>query len=418
MERSFPADDGLLAGRYRLVAKHASGARGEVFLVQDQETGEDLAVKLLSHLNDSSTVRATEGLLARLRRVHHPGVPRFHQLQSHGSHWFLTMEYIRGRSLEELLNERTRLPPAESARIVARCAEALHALHEQALLHGDIKPANLILDHEGEPHLIDCALEVPSASQGSGQSEVAVGTPHYLAPETVSGSGADLRADLYSLGVVLFRCLTGRLPFVGKDTVELIAAHLADPPVAPSSLIDGVSAGLDEVVLRAMAKDPDDRYQSATELATGIWRAVGMPPTPRRSGRLRPRVLLIESEEGLRGVIHTMLDAAGALVIEASDHLDGMRLAREHTFTAVFVGIEADGEIQADTLIRALKQDGMRRPRVLVVFASPASAFGEEEALAAGADVYMTKPVPVELFRKVLQSLHSESVEPSDLNGS
>ena len=224
----------------------------------------------------------------------HPNVIPIYEAGASGGDLFIAMRYVEGTDLRTLLHESGALEPASTLAIVRQVAAALDAAHEQGLVHRDVKPGNVLLARQrgsvaGEHvYLSDFGLTKRSASDsgitGTGQF---VGTLDYAAPEQFKGGVPDARTDVYSLGCVLFECLTGRPPFTSENDAGLMYAHLQEPPPSVTPLNRDLPGEIDRVVATAMAKDPGDRQQTAGALADDAARALGigaeMSPAETRS---------------------------------------------------------------------------------------------------------------------------------------
>jgi serine/threonine protein kinase len=243
---------------------------GMVYRALDRELGEQVALKILRSelVSDAASVERFKREIRLARHISSKHVVRTYDIGERDGVYFLTMEYVHGITVRELLHTRGRLGVAPTLAIACQLAYSLAAAHEQGVVHRDIKPENLLLDASGVLKVMDFGVARPTGA-ASGLTEVGllVGTPSYMAPEQLFGEAFDQRADLYAAGVVLFECLTGRLPFEASSPVALIARVLRDPAPAPASLDPEIPAGVSEVVQRLLAKDPDDRFPSAADLA-------------------------------------------------------------------------------------------------------------------------------------------------------
>ena len=274
-------EERVLQGRYRLVAPIARGGMAEVWEGLDEVLTRPVAVKLLhEHL------AADENFRARFRReavaaarLGHPSVVATFDTGDDGDIPFIVMELVRGRTLRALINDGPLSPPAAAA-IAIQVGEALAAAHQAGIVHRDVKPGNVLLC-AGMP--VGSPASVKVADFGIARAATAttditditqpgtlLGTTKYLAPEQVQGAEPDARSDIYSLGVVLYEMVTGRAPFSADTAVATAMAHVNDEPVRPRLVKAGIPRSLEQVVLRAMAKDPDSRYQSAEEFVAAL----------------------------------------------------------------------------------------------------------------------------------------------------
>ncbi|HXT21520.1 MAG TPA: protein kinase, partial [Thermoanaerobaculia bacterium] len=265
----------VLDGRYLLEEKLGTGSFGVVFRARDQEKQRPVAVKVLkSALGDSREA------LERLRResrsareLHHPNAVEVHELRvTADSVAFLVMEYLEGHGLDVELREHRVLSPQRAAEVLLPVCEVLAAAHARELVHRDIKPANVFLQEtpEGERiKVLDFGLAKPLASSALERSITLegsiLGSPAYMAPERLRNQPYDGRADVYSLGVMLYEMLTGRLPFVSADgdPLAVVTMHLTDEPRPPRMLRPDLPEAIEALVLAALAKDPQQRPQAS-----------------------------------------------------------------------------------------------------------------------------------------------------------
>jgi hypothetical protein len=262
----------LLAGRYQLLEKLADGALAGVWRGHDQILGRDVAVKLLH-----PQLAADESFANRFRHeavgaasLNHPGVVGVFDTGQHEGLPYIVMELVQGRTVRQLLETSGPLEPPRAARIAADAAVALDYAHRAGVVHRDVKPANILLTSAGEVKVSDFSIAKVAGIEDVTRTGEMLGTAGYLAPEQVSGNEVDGRADVYSLGVCLYEMLTGRAPFKSGSTLETAMAHLNAEVLPPRAVRAGVSRELDAVVLKAMSKNREDRYQSAQEMASAL----------------------------------------------------------------------------------------------------------------------------------------------------
>ncbi|MGE0707947.1 MAG: protein kinase [Planctomycetota bacterium] len=271
---ALPREGEVLDGRYRIEGLLGRGGMGAVFRAVDLQRGAPVALKvLLPALTGPELLQRFEReaqLAARVDR--HEGVVRVHAFGRHHGAPYCVMELLEGEELGALI--RAGLPCERAARILARAARTLAACHEHGVVHRDVKPANLLVLAGDQPKLLDFGLARDDTVERLTRTGELLGTPSYMAPEQVDRAHtADARADVYSLGAVLYLALTGRAPFEGAVAQVLREVLLEDPP-PPRSLRPEAPPALEAVCLKAMAKDPAARYQSAAELADELERAL------------------------------------------------------------------------------------------------------------------------------------------------
>jgi serine/threonine protein kinase len=273
-----PALPTVLAERYQLDRSLGNGGMGEVFEATDLTLHRNVAVKLLSpSLVQDEPARARFLREARaLAQVNSPHVVAVYDAGEDDQRPYLVMELVEGTTLEHELERTGRLEPARAVAIAKDIASGLGAAHERGIVHRDVKPSNVFLTPSDVAKIGDfgiARLERPDATLTlTGQT---FGSPPYMAPEQATGGKVDARADLYSLGCVLFQMLAGRRPFSGDDAVSLVYQHVHSTPPRVDSLVPAVPAELGALVAGLMAKDPDDRPASAEE----VRRALGSVPT-------------------------------------------------------------------------------------------------------------------------------------------
>src|SRR5262249_47516659 len=213
-------------------------------------------------------------------RIQHPGIVQVHEVGEHHGLPFLVMELVPGGSLARRLREAA-LVPAEAASLVQQLARALHAAHRRGIVHRDMKPGNVLIDADGRPRITDFGLaRWVEESEALTRTSAVVGTPSYMAPEQAHGSGQLVgpACDVYSLGAVLYECLTGRPPFKAATAVDTLLQVLHDEPAAPRQLNARVPADLETIALKCLQKEPARRYASAEELAEELGRFLAGEP--------------------------------------------------------------------------------------------------------------------------------------------
>jgi serine/threonine-protein kinase len=262
----------IFAGRYEVKEVLGAGGMGVVYRAFDRELGEPVAIKTLrpdTVAGDPVALERFKQEIRLARKIAHRNVVRTYDLGEVDGLYYLTMEFVEGTSLKALIESRGRLPAPVTLTIGKQLCRALEVAHDQGIIHRDIKPQNIVVDPNGFLKVMDfgiARLANPPKGKGLTEAGMAIGTPDYMSPEQLSGQELDPRSDLYSTGVVLFECLTGRLPFEAETPWSLIAKHIEQEPPSPRSMNAEVPDAIAQVVLRAMAKDRERRYQTAVEL--------------------------------------------------------------------------------------------------------------------------------------------------------
>jgi eukaryotic-like serine/threonine-protein kinase len=266
----------LLADRYELRSRLGRGGMAEVYRAVDRRLGREVAVKVLAGhlLSDPRSVQRFQREGRTAAALNHPNVVDVYDAASEGNTHYLVMELVEGPTLADIIAREGPLPERRALDIAGRIAAALQVAHERGLVHHDVKPGNVLFDSDDNVKVADFGI----ARAASSDITTIQGTPPYVAPEQARGGRADPRSDVYSLGCVLFEMLTGRPPFVGDGASSVIMQHLERPPPRVSDLRDDVSTHVDDIVSRALAKEPGQRYQSAEDFRADIDRvAAGKP---------------------------------------------------------------------------------------------------------------------------------------------
>ena len=265
--------EGFTLGRYELRRRIAQGGMSEVYLAYDRRVRRQVAIKVL-YGRDVSFVRRFEREALAVGALSHNHILPLYDFGEQSPWYYLVMPYIEGGTLRDYLLKRKQLTLEEAASFVDQIAAALQYAHDSKVVHRDVKPSNILLRHDGYAYLADFGLAKALMEAESLTSEGAmVGTPEYMAPEQSKGE-SDYRSDIYSLGVILYQMLTGRVPFMAESPVAISLKHIQTTPISPGELNSAIPPLIEKVILKAMAKDPAQRYQQAQELSNAYWKAL------------------------------------------------------------------------------------------------------------------------------------------------
>ena len=249
-----------------------AGGMATVFKGTDQTLGRTVAIKILSEdlAQDPSFVTRFRLEAQAAASLTHPNIVAVYDTGSDGETHYIVMEYLEGRTLHQILNEDGTVPPEEVASIGADVAQALAEAHEKGIVHRDVKPGNIMISRNGNAKVMD--FGIAKAATGGNLTQVGsiLGTVAYLSPEQARGEPVDGRSDIYALGALLYQMLTGSLPLKGDTYVEMVHKLNHEDPVTPSASNPGVPPKLDAAIMRSLAKDPKDRYQTGTEMAADL----------------------------------------------------------------------------------------------------------------------------------------------------
>ncbi len=258
----------VLGGRYRVEARIGSGGMAEVFRGLDTVLDRTVAIKVLlpQFARDAGFVARFSREAQAAARLNHPDIVGVYDTGTDGDTKFIVMEFIEGRTLAEFLASGGRPSTTQAVDLAQRVAQALSAAHAQGIVHRDIKPANIMVTRDGSLKVMDFGIARMSTDITAPQTSSVLGTPTYLSPEQAQGQPVDARSDIYSLGILLYELLVGRPPFTGDSPVAIAYKQVNETPVPPSQLNPDVPPRLDAVVMKALAKNPANRYQTAESL--------------------------------------------------------------------------------------------------------------------------------------------------------
>jgi serine/threonine-protein kinase len=265
------------AGRYEVKEILGAGGMGVVYRAFDRELQEPVAIKTLkpeAMAGGSAGLERFKQEIRLARKIAHRNVVRTYDLGEQNGMYYLTMEYVEGTSLKQLIVSRGKLPVSVTLTVGKQICRALEVAHAEGVIHRDIKPQNIVVEPSGFLKVMDFGIARLANPKGKGLTEAgtSIGTPDYMSPEQLSGAELDPRSDLYAAGVVLFECVTGRVPFEAETTWALVAKHLEEEPPDPRKLNSDVPPALAAVILKAMAKTPANRYATATEMHDALAR--------------------------------------------------------------------------------------------------------------------------------------------------
>jgi serine/threonine-protein kinase len=273
-----------IGGRYRIETPLGQGGMSAVYKGADPNLRRTVAVKLIhSHLaQDPEFVRRFEEEAASVAQLRHPNIIQVYDFNHDGDTYFMVLEFVSGESLhEKLLNLRAHnkiMPLDQTVDIMAVVADAVHYAHQRGLIHRDLKPANVMINATGQPILMDFGIAKILGGQQHTVTGVVIGTPAYMAPEQARGEHPDHRVDIYALGAMLFEMVTGRVPFDSTEPLGVLLKHVTDPVPDIRTINPNVPEALVAVIEKALAKKPDDRFQSARDLAAAL-RHISLAPT-------------------------------------------------------------------------------------------------------------------------------------------
>ena len=269
----------VFAQRYRLEEFVGKGGMALVFRANDLRTGHDVAVKVLRPEFNSDAEfleRFQREALAASKMSHH-NIVNLLDVGEEDGYRYLVMEYMRGRTLKDIITEKGSLPEPVAGQIAIRILSALQHAHDNGIIHRDIKPQNILINAEGMVKVADFGIARVAGSNTLTKGDSVMGSVHYFSPEQARGEDVTAASDIYSVGVVMYEMLTGRVPFDGDTPVSIALQHISAPPKAPSLLVGTISPAMEQVVLTAMSKEMRNRYRDAADMARAIRGALQNP---------------------------------------------------------------------------------------------------------------------------------------------
>ncbi|OLC22952.1 MAG: hypothetical protein AUH40_12170 [Chloroflexi bacterium 13_1_40CM_65_17] len=317
-------------GKYIVKGELGRGGMGAVYLAEQPGLGREVAIKELiqSAIADPVALKRFMQEAQVMARASHPNLVQVHDLEQIGDANYIVLEFVRGKSLRDRLNQST-LPLPQTFAIMHGVLQALDYAHKRAIVHRDMKPENVLISEEGDVKVADFGIARLMDDSGAGSTATktgtTVGTPQYMSPEQVASSKVDGRSDLYSAGIMFYELVVGQPPFTASEAdgpFTLMAKHVQAPPKPPSVHRPGLDLGLEEVILKALAKRPEDRYQTGQEFDDAMTR-IADRLTPGWLRSLQPGADLTKMAPGATPYPGAIPAIAGMPVMPAASPMPG-----------------------------------------------------------------------------------------------
>ena len=381
-EENLPSlKEGDKLGKYEVVRQLGKGGMGAVYLAFDPMIERQVAIKVLPP-QIASQGNALKRFLGEARatgKLNHPNVVAIYDIDQDRDQYYLVMELVQGGSVGDLL---TNGPVSwqQACRLAADACDGLQAAHAAGLVHRDVKPDNLMVTNEGRVKVVDFGLSkltdaVHETRMGLTSAGQILGTPHYMSPEQFQGQAIDARSDVYSMGGTFYTLLTGERPFAAAaNVIHLMTAHAKQPPPDPSDVNSSIPAACGEIVARAMAKDPDKRYQTAGDLASALRAAAGGGldggSAPAMSARPLRAAVVAEPSKMQAMMLGNTIRGAGAETVVTCDAISAARSQREAPSVDLLVTAMVLADGKGSDLIRDLRENPLYAETVLVLHSS------------------------------------------------
>lgn len=254
--------------RYQIIKSIGEGGMANVYLAYDTILDRDVAVKVLRGdlANDEKFVRRFQREALNASSLSHPNIVEVYDVGDDNGQYFIVMEYIEGKNLKDLLKKRGKLTVSEVVDIMSQIADGLSVAHDSYIIHRDIKPQNIMILENGLIKITDFGIAMALNATQLTQTNSVMGSVHYLPPEQASGKGSTLKSDIYSMGILMYELLTGKLPYRGDNAVEIALKHLKEPLPSIKDEIDDIPQSVENVILKSAAKNPKNRYNDAREM--------------------------------------------------------------------------------------------------------------------------------------------------------
>lgn len=265
-----------ISGRYKIIDMIGGGGMANVYLVHDMILDRDVALKMLrlDFANDEEFIRRFHREAQSATSLAHPNIVSIYDVGEEDGLYYIVMEYVEGQTLKQYIQQNAPLRVDEALEIMKQLTSAISHAHQNHIVHRDIKPHNILLDRKGNVKITDFGIAMALSATSITQTNSVLGSVHYLSPEQARGGTANKKSDIYSLGIVLFELLTGRLPFSGESAVSIALKHLQSETPSPKRWNPTLPQSVENIVLKATAKDPFHRYNSVEELEEDLYTAL------------------------------------------------------------------------------------------------------------------------------------------------
>lgn len=308
-------EDKVFANRYKIIKKIDSGGMANIYLANDMKLSRNVALKIMypQLASDQNFVERFKREAKSMSTLSHPYIVTIYDWGKEKETYYMVMEYFSGENLSQIINKRGVLPTNEVIDISIKICDALEAIHKQGIIHRDIKPSNILITKENDIKITDFGIVKDSAPSLT-QTGSILGTAQYISPEQARGLKLEKSSDIYSLGIVIYEMLTGDPPFRGDDSLSVALRHIREKPIPILNIVKNVSKNLENVVMRCLSKDPEDRYSSVAKLKEDLIRCKNGLPVEELSKTIKTKIIPENKTLFSKG-LQTIKNIKGARVI-------------------------------------------------------------------------------------------------------
>jgi serine/threonine protein kinase len=288
---------GKVVGSYKITEKIGEGGMGSVFKGIDTMLEREVAIKMLrpDFTRDAEIAERFRAEAVTLAKLNHPNIATLHNFFRHEDDYFMVMEFVRGETLEDLIKKRGALPSDRAIFFFGSALEGIGHAHTMGIIHRDIKPANMMLTEKGSLKVMDFGIARVLGTTRMTRQGTIIGTVAYMAPEQIKGQDSDARTDIYSLGILLYEMVTGRVPFESDSEYGIMMAQINEAPPPPRSIVPQIPLHLEQAIMRALAKNPDARFQTVGEFRMALESNQAIPTVARENRAVTAPTAVIET---------------------------------------------------------------------------------------------------------------------------
>jgi len=397
------------ANRYQIIEELGKGGMGRVYKAIDKEVDAKIALKLIKPeiASHKKTIQRFRNELKVARDISHKNVCRMYDLNKEKGSYYITMEYVSGEDLKSFIRRSRQLTAGTAITIAKQVCEGLTEAHKLGVVHRDLKPQNIMIDREGNARIMDFGIARSLSGKGITGAGVMIGTPEYMSPEQAEVKEIDQRSDIYSLGIIMYEMVTGRVPFEGETPLGIAMKHKSEMPKNPTELNSQIPEDLSQVILRCLEKDKENRYQSAEEVRSELTSIEkGIPTTekvvPQRKPSTSKEVTVTFSPKKLRiPILAVIVLAVLAFVLFRGLGGKGSEVDPDRVMVALFENQTGDqsldplGRMASDWITQGISQTEMAEvvPTMTVVQYSP--------VMSSEAGASQARSQPLSLAREI-----------------